>query len=76
MLLTRTRNLEREPLQAGDEIELEVSDELLNRTKTRMGRLGGDIDTSSVSFSVDSASFSDNLMWFRGLFQFGAKTCF
>jgi hypothetical protein len=67
MLLTRTRNLEREPLQAGEEIELEVSDQSLNRTKARMGRLGVDIDLSSASFSVDSALFSDNLMWYRGV---------
>ncbi len=67
MLLTRTRDLERDPLQPGDEIELEVSEELLNRTKARMGRLGLDIDLSSASFSVDSALFSDNLKWYRGV---------
>jgi hypothetical protein len=67
MLLTRTRDLEREPLQAGEEIELAVTDQTLNRTKGRMAKVGLEIDSLSPSFSIDSALFSDNLMWYRGV---------
>lgn len=66
-LLTRTRNLEQEPLQPSEEIELVVSDATLNRTKARMRRLGVEMDSLLASFSVDSALFSEDLMWYRGI---------
>lgn len=66
MLLTRTRNLEREPLQPGEEIEVQVDQDLLNRTRAQAQRLGLDLDSLSISFSLDSARFSQTLMWYRG----------
>ncbi len=38
MLFSRSRDLEREPLRPGEEIELEITDGVLNRTKGRVQR--------------------------------------
>jgi hypothetical protein len=64
--LVWTKNLKSEPLQAGDEIDLEVTDLELNRALERMREYGADVNLSSVSFSLDDAYFGDDLMWSRG----------
>lgn len=66
MLLARTRDLERQPLQPGEEIEVQTDQGVLNRTRARAQRLGLDLDSLPLSFSIDSAVFSDTLMWYRG----------
>lgn len=64
--LVWTKNLKSEPLQPGDEIDLEVTDLELNRALGRMREYGVDVNLSSVSFSLDDAYFSEDLMWSRG----------
>ncbi len=61
------KSLDREPLQPGDEIDLEVSEQLLNRTIDRMRQYGVEANASPLSFSVDDAYFSHDLMWSRGI---------
>src|SRR5688572_26171750 len=65
--LTWAKSLDRDPLQPGEEIDLEVSDQSLNRAIGRMRQYGVEADGSSVSLSVDDAYFSDDLMWSRGV---------
>ncbi|MFN2454064.1 MAG: hypothetical protein ABR577_07565 [Pyrinomonadaceae bacterium] len=65
--LTWAKTLKREPLQPNDEIDLEVSDQLLERTLERMRRYSADVNLSPVRFSVDDAYFSDDLMWSKGV---------
>jgi hypothetical protein len=66
---TQTADLKRQPLQSGDEIDLVVSEaSLINAVKTMRER-GIDPIESSVSLSVDSAIFSDDLHWSRGSFM-------
>lgn len=64
--LAWSRDLKQEPLQPNDEIELEVTNLLFNRAMERMKPYGVDANSSTVSFSVDDAYFSDDLMWSRG----------
>jgi len=60
------KNLEKEPLQPGEEIDLTVTNELLNLAIGRMRSYGVDANLSAVSFSLDDAYFSDDLKWSRG----------
>ena len=64
--LVWAKNLKSEPLQPNDEIDLEVSDQLLDRALGRMRMYGVDPNLASVSFSLDDAYFSEDLMWSRG----------
>jgi hypothetical protein len=63
---TQTADLKRQPLQSGDEIDFEVSEASLINTMKTMSQHGIDPNESSVSLSVDSAIFSDDLHWSRG----------
>jgi hypothetical protein len=65
--LTWAKDLKREPLQPGDEIELDVKDQLLERAQGRMRAFGVETNLSSVSFSLDDAYFSEDLKWSRGV---------
>ena len=64
--LTWAKELKKDPLQPGQEIDLEVDDYSLKRATDRMIPYGVDADTSSVSLSIDDAYFSDDLKWSRG----------
>jgi len=66
MLLTRTRDLERQPLQPGEEIVVGVDPGLLKTTRANAEQFKVDLDSLPLSFSVDSAIFSDTQMWYRG----------
>jgi hypothetical protein len=66
LLLVWSKNLKSEPLQPGDEIDLELSDLSLERTIGRMREYGADPDLALVSFPLDDVYFSDDLMWSRG----------
>lgn len=68
LLMVWNKNLKKEPLQPGDEIDLEVTDLELERALGRMKEYGVDVNLSTVSFSLDDAYFSDELMWSRGVF--------
>jgi hypothetical protein len=65
--LIRSKELKRSPLQSGEVIELSVSDRLLNMTLNALRQQGADANLSSVSLSVDSVLFSDDLQWSRGV---------
>jgi hypothetical protein len=65
--LVWSRDLSKKPLQPGEEIDLEVADYSAKRTADRMIPYGANAETSSVSFSIDDAYFSDDLMWSRGV---------
>ncbi len=65
--LVWSKDLGKEPLQPGEEIDLEVADYSAKRTADRMIPYGASADTSSVSLSIDDAYFSDDLMWSRGV---------
>ncbi|HEV7747005.1 MAG TPA: hypothetical protein VGO56_18555 [Pyrinomonadaceae bacterium] len=65
--LVWSKDLGKEPLQPGEEIDLEVADNSAKRTADRMIPYGASADTSSVSLSIDDAYFSDDLMWSRGI---------
>lgn len=67
LLLVWTKNLKSEPLQAGDEIDLEVTDLALERALARMREHGMDANLTSVSFSLDDAYFSEDVKWSRGI---------
>jgi hypothetical protein len=64
--LTSSRELYREPLQPGAEIELSVSEDLLNRTLTDLKDRGAQLEGSLVSFSLDTVMFTRELQWYRG----------
>jgi hypothetical protein len=64
--LTWARDLKRNPLQPGEEIDLRVDDQLLKRALDRMIPYGADPNSSLVSFSLDDAYFGDDLKWSRG----------
>jgi hypothetical protein len=64
--LAWAKNLERDPLQPGDEIDLEVSGPVLGVTLGKMKEDGVDANLASASLSVDDAYFSDDLKWSRG----------
>jgi hypothetical protein len=64
-----TRDFRIDPLQPGEEIELQVKDELFNRRMQSMRQYGVDANVSAVSLSVDTAWFSDDLKWTRGAFS-------
>lgn len=64
--LTWAKNLERDPLQPGDEIDLEVSESVLGVTLRGIKEDGVDVNLTSVSLSVDDAYFSEDLKWSRG----------
>jgi hypothetical protein len=65
--LVWSKDLSKEPLKPGEEIDLEVADHSAKRTADRMIPYGANVDTSSVSLSIDDAYFSDDLMWSRGV---------
>jgi Putative metal-binding motif len=64
--LSHSKELTRDPLQPGGEIDLSVNESLLNQILERIKEDGADVSKSEVSISVDSAMFSDDLQWYRG----------
>jgi hypothetical protein len=67
LLMVWNRDLKREPLQPGEELDLQVDEKLLNEAMGRMREYGADGNRSSVSFSLDDAYLSEDLMWSRGI---------
>jgi hypothetical protein len=61
-----TRDLKQQPLQPGDELNLEVADKEFNETMTMIGNYGLSPNELPVILSVDSALFSDDFGWFGG----------
>lgn len=66
MGLRNSKELGRDPLQPGAEIELVVNQALLNRTLQDMKHRGATLGPPVVSFSLDTVFFSDALQWHRG----------
>jgi hypothetical protein len=64
--LTTSKELWREPLEPGAEIELSVNQERLDQTLANVKDRGANASGVVVSLSVDSVRFSDELQWYRG----------
>jgi hypothetical protein len=64
--VTASRELHQNPLQPGTEIELSVSERMLNLSLANMQQSGADPTKSEISFSLDVARFSPELQWYRG----------
>jgi hypothetical protein len=66
LTLTGSRELRHDPLQPGAEIELSVNQGLLNQTLEGVKTQGANVRGAVVSFSLDTAIFSEELRWYRG----------
>ncbi len=64
--LTASRELGKDPLLPGAQIELSVNPGLLNNTLTDMKNHGVDVSNADVSFSLDTVMYSEELRWDRG----------
>jgi hypothetical protein len=64
--LKNSKELWREPLEPGAEIELSVNQEKLDQTLVNLKDHGTDASVAVVSLSVDSVRFSKELQWYRG----------
>lgn len=60
------RDLKRQPLQPGDEIDLEVTDKDFNKTMTMIRQYGLEPSGLPVILDVRSALFGDDFGWFGG----------
>ena len=66
LALERSRELRPDPLEPGAEIDLSVSQDVLNRTLANIKERGVDLTNAELSFSLDSVVFSDEVQWYRG----------
>ena len=66
MPLTASKELRHEPLEPGAEIELTVTQGMLNHTLEDMKFRGTDVSNAVISFSLDAVIYSDELQWYRG----------
>ena len=64
--LTNSKELWREPLEPGDEIELTVDQGMLDRTLADVKDRGANASGAVISFSLDSVKFNEELQWYRG----------
>ncbi len=64
--LTGSKELRNEPLQPGAEMDLLVSERMLNATLGILKQQGADATNCEVSFSLDAVRFSKELQWYRG----------
>ena len=60
------RDLKRQPLQPGEEIDLEVKDKDFNETMTMVRQYGLDPSGLPVLLDVNAALFGDDFGWFKG----------
>ena len=64
--LVRFREKKGGPLQPGDEIELLVNDQVWNPTADLFNQYGANPDAATVTLSVESVTFGDDIQWNRG----------
>jgi hypothetical protein len=64
----QNRDLRQQPLQPGDEIDLEVIDKDFNETMTMIRQYGLNPNELLLVLGVDGASFSDDFGWRKGSF--------
>jgi Putative metal-binding motif len=64
--LTAAKELRRDPIPPGGQIELTVNQSLLNHTLEDVKQRGANVRGAVVSFSLDTVIFSDDLRWYRG----------
>jgi hypothetical protein len=64
----QNRDIKNQPLQPGDEIDLEVTDKDFNETMTMIRQYGLNPNELLVVLAVDGASFSDDFGWRKGRF--------
>ena len=62
----QNRDLKQQPLQPGDEIDLEVTDRDFNETMTKIIQYGLDPSGLPVLLDVHAALFDDDFGWFGG----------
>jgi hypothetical protein len=63
---SQNRDLEKHPLQPGDEIDLEVNDASFNEAITKILRYGLNPNELPVTLYVVSALFAEDFGWFKG----------
>jgi hypothetical protein len=68
LIPTEPRDLKRQLLQPGEELDLQVNEKLYNRMVQQMQQYGVEPNETQISLSVDAASFSDDFGWDRGVF--------
>jgi len=62
-----SRNLRANPLQRGEEVQLNVNDDArLQSTLQIMKTAGVDVNQCEVSFSLDGVGYNEQLQWYRG----------
>lgn len=66
--LTRSRKIKGGPLQPGGEIDLTVSPEAHRLTAGIMKHYGKDLESATVTFSVQDVKFNGSLEWNKGHF--------
>jgi hypothetical protein len=64
--LAPAKDLSREPLAPGAQIDLSVTDQMWNPIAAVLQQRSLNPDLATVTFSVDTALFSDELQWYRG----------
>ena len=64
--LNASTDLRKKVVEPGAEVELWVTDSRLDQTLGMMKQAGVDVNKCEVSFSLDSAVYSEELRWYRG----------
>lgn len=64
--LVHSKNLQHQALEAGDEIDLTMGDQLWSQTVGVLNRHGADANLAAVTFAVENVMFSEDLQWNRG----------
>ena len=65
--LNASTDLKKKLVEPGDEVELTVNDLRLQPILEMMKQAGVDVNKCEVSFSLETAVYSEQLRWYRGL---------
>jgi hypothetical protein len=64
--LNASTDLKKKLVEPGDEVELTINDARLQPILEMMRQAGVDVNNCEVSFSLDTAVYSEQLRWYRG----------
>jgi hypothetical protein len=67
-LKPKSRNLFKQPLPSGEELDLEISEDSVNQALQYMFRYGVDVNQSKAYLSVHTVYFSEDFGWGQGSF--------
>ena len=67
-LKPKSRNLFKQPLPSGEELDLEISEDSVNQALQYMLRYGVDVNQSKAYLSVHTVYFSEDFGWGQGSF--------